>query len=706
MRHLRPHRTAAIVLALLVAAAVGASVTASHVVRDNEEQLLHDRTGEVRSLLESIGTTYEAQMASVAAIAQVTDGDVIQFRTAVEGVDSRAATAAEGGWGLLRRTPAGYVSEAVVGAPTAAADLPPEWTAGLDEAAAGHFTVLGVMGSGMARRLGMASGRPGIGGDVVVYNESSLVGAAASSAGGEDSPIVGVAMALYVGTEADPTQLVLGIGKVTGHVERAVVDISGAKVFLEVSATEPLGDPLATHLPGLLLATGVLLGLSIASVVELSQRRRDDALSTVTDLERQNCLLDQALSDQQAAEAARSALEDELRQAQRLEAVGQLAGGVAHDFNNVLAVILSYADLATDTATDPRTVADLESIQSAARSGAGLTRQLLQFSRQGEREASIVDVNERILDMVKMLDRTLGEDITLHTALSAGRAPILTDAVELDQVILNLVVNARDAVGRGGSISIGTEVVELDPVDLVHLPTLAPGPHLRLTIRDDGRGMEPDVLARAFEPFFTTKGRGQGTGLGLSTVYGIVQRQGGHVIARSTPGAGTTVEVLLPLVIPAAAGTTASAMPNGADPVDLARPSRASGTVGGRTVLVVEDEEPLRRATRRMLERAGFAVLDAHDGSSALHRHLHADIDLLLTDIVMPGGLSGVDVADGFRVRSPDLPVVFMTGYSDDILDRAQLDGSTPTAVLSKPFSEADLLEVLDAVIGAADAPA
>ena len=690
MGRLRPHRLASLVLALLVAAAIAASGTAQRVVEDNEAQLLADRTAEVESLLESLGSSVEAQMVSVAAIAQVTGGDPDQFRAAVEGVDPTAAEATDGGWGLLHGTSEGWVGVAGVGAPTEAVDLPESWAGGLDRAASGQLTVLGFLGAGMNRSFVLATGRTGTGGDLVVYNEVSLVGAAAASASEADDPLAGVAIEVFIGTEPDPANLLLAFGTSDeGREERRVVNIKGVDVLLEVSATGPLGGELAAQLPNLLLGGGAVLGLAIASVVEMSQRRRDDAMATVRDLERQNRLLDRALAEQQAAEAARAALEVELRQAQRLEAVGHLAGGVAHDFNNVLAAILSYADLAADAVTDPGALADLESIQGAARRGAGLTRQLLQFSRRESGEATVVDVNERIADTVAMLGRTLGEDIRLSTSLLAEPATVLADPVELDQIVLNLVVNARDAVAAGGAIVVATERVDLDRTDLATYPALRPGPHIRLTVTDDGHGMAPDVLEHAFEPFFTTKGRGQGTGLGLSTVYGIVQRHGGHVTADSMPGGGTTVEVLLPARAPGAVA---------AGPSLTAEPAR---TGSGRTVLVVEDEEPLRTAMRRMLERAGFTVLDAEDGRSALEDHGGADIDLLLTDIVMPGGVTGVDVAADFRSRTADLPVVYVTGYSDDILDPGHLDGSTATALLSKPFTEVDLLEVVGATLGA-----
>jgi hypothetical protein len=412
-------------------------------------------------------------------------------------------------------------------------------------------------------------------------------------------------------------------------------------------------------------------------------------MSTVRDLEAQNELLDHALADQVATEAARAALEDQLRQSQRLEAIGHLAGGVAHDFNNVLAAILSYADLAGDGVTDPSTHADLEAIRKAARRGAGLTRQLLQFSRRESGDVTSIDLNERVSDVVAMLERTIGEDITLSTTLAAQPGAICADPVELDQIILNLVVNARDAVSTGGSIDISTRLVEADDAAMARHPALAPGQYIRLAVRDDGHGMEPEVAEHVFEPFFTTKARGQGTGLGLATVYGIVQRQCGSIAVLTAPGAGTTFEVMLPAGRQGGCGCPEPE-------AEIAADSEASG----RRVLLVEDERPLRLAMRRMLTGAGFQVIDAADGPSAMAHLGQQDIDLLLTDVVMPGGLTGADVATSFRAEVGDLPVVFVTGYSEDILDLAAFDGPGSTTVLAKPFSEAELLGMIDAALG------
>jgi signal transduction histidine kinase/CheY-like chemotaxis protein len=677
-------------LALLLVFAVLAAMAADEAVQESEARLLRDRAAQVQSLLESLGTGYEAQMASVAAIAAITDADPAEFRTAVAAVAGEAAGDA-GSWALFRREDGRFRTIERVGAPTPAEELPPGWAAGLDAAALGQFRILGFLGQGLDRRLGLAIGRLGVGSDVVVYTEFSLLGAAGTAASSEEQGealLTGLAIDVFVGDQPDPERRLLAFGVPDrSKADERAVEIAGVDLYLVVAPTEPLVGTLASRLPWMLFGAATVLGVLVAAVVELVQRRRDDALATVHELEGKNERLDRALADQQAAEAERARLEDELRQSQRLEALGQLAGGVAHDFNNVLAAILSYADLAADGVTDPAARADQEAIQDAARRGAGLTRQLLQFSRRAPGDLQPVRLNDRVLEVVGMLGRTLGEDRSLRCDLVDDPVAVLADPVELDQILLNLVVNARDAVGRGGVIEVSTATLDLGPAEASQHPGLTAGRHVRLAVADDGTGMSPEVAEHAFEPFFTTKGRGQGTGLGLSTVYGIVQRLGGHVTARSMEGVGTSVEILLPAVEPgpdAPPGSPASAPP----------PPATTGCV-----LLVEDESALREAMVRMLERAGYEVVEAADGTEALS-HLGERFDLLLTDVVMPGPLSGVDVAEGFRARVTDLPVVFMTGYSDRLLEGVDLGPGRRTAVLSKPFAEAELRDALAATMG------
>jgi signal transduction histidine kinase/CheY-like chemotaxis protein len=689
---MRVHRLSGLVLALLVVFAVLAGMAAEEAVQESEARLLRDRTAQVASLLESLGSGYEARMASVASIAAVTDADPEQFRTAVTGVaGDDLDDAAAGGWALLRRDHEGFRSVERIGNPVPIEEAPAAWTAGLEAAASGEFRVLGFHGEGFDRRLGLAVGRLGVAGDVVVYTDVSLLGATGDAANGTDAGealLSDVAIDVFIGDAPDPDQRLLAFGEPDrSRSEEQVVEVAGVRLYLVVAPTSPLVGALASRLPWMLALGASLLGLALAAVVELGQRRRDDALRTVHELEEQNERLDKALADQRAAEEARSRLEEELRQSQRLEAIGQLAGGVAHDFNNVLAAILSYADLAADGVTDVAARADLEAIQDAARRGAGLTRQLLQFSRRTPGDLEPVAVNDRVLEVVGMLGRTLGEDRSLRCDLVDAPMAVLADPAELDQILLNLVVNARDAVGPGGVIEVSTAAVELDPTEAALHPGLEPGPYVRLAVTDDGTGMAPEVVEHAFEPFFTTKGRGHGTGLGLSTVYGIVQRLGGYVAVRSVEGVGTSIEVLLPAV-----------EPTGMVAVDEVREVVASPIGSGR-VLVVEDEAPLREALVRMLERAGYEVVAAADGADALGR-IHEHFDLLLTDVVMPGPVTGADVAAGLRSTVADLPVVYMTGYSDALLDGVDLGPRHHTLVLIKPFSEAELRDALAATMG------
>jgi nitrogen-specific signal transduction histidine kinase/CheY-like chemotaxis protein len=393
--------------------------------------------------------------------------------------------------------------------------------------------------------------------------------------------------------------------------------------------------------------------------------------------------LDAALAERDRVEEERGRLEGELRQTQRLEAVGQLAGGIAHDFNNLLAAILSYADLVADDLGDHPSRADVDEIRAAARRGATLTRKLLVFSRDVPVREEQADVAAVIGDMEGLLVRTIGEDVELRTDLPADLPPALVDAGSLEQVVMNLVVNARDALedeDAPGVIDIAADLV-VDADDDTR--------EVRIRVTDNGPGMDADVATRAFEPFFTTKERGRGTGLGLSTVYGIVQRVGGRVRIDSVPGVGTTVEVLLPEAVGVAADD----------------PPGSGGTVPGAlpagTVLLVEDEEPVRRAARRMLERRGMSVLEARDGSEAIELYGDARPDVLLTDVILPGGLTGADVAEVFGRDHPDLPVVFMSGYSADILARRGLGTAESSLLLSKPFDEPALVAVVTEALAA-----
>ena len=561
MSRLRTHRLTVVVFVALAVATIGAASAASRVVEENEVRLLRDRTAQIQSLLESLGGSLESELAAIAAIGHVTEADVTSFRAAAVGVDQEVEGATDRGYRLLTVDGSKLVDVAAVGTSTPVAELPAAWTAEMVDVADGRFTILGFLGEGLSRRFAMAQGHPG--GDVVVYSEYSLLGATSDSASdtGSTDILQGVSIEVFVGTEPNPEELVFAIGKANeAKEERVVVDLSGVEILLEVSPLKPLAGAVAFRLPLFLMIGGIVLAVAIAAVVEIGQRRRNDALSAVADLREQNRRLDQALAEQRTSEAARADLEGQLRQTQRMDAIGQLAAGVAHDFNNVLTAILSYAELAADTATDEQSREDLQSIQSAARKGASLTRQLLQFSRREAGKTVAVDLNERAADVVSMLSRTVGERVALRMRLTEHPRPVVADPVEIDQVILNLIVNARDAIEGSGTITVSTLPVEIDAEDAARRLVPA-GTYLRLAVTDDGTGMPLDVQEHIFDPFFTTKGRGEGTGLGLSTVYGIVQRHGGHVSVVSSPGAGTTIEVLLPV---SSDKTTQIAMTTGA----------------------------------------------------------------------------------------------------------------------------------------------
>ena len=380
-------------------------------------------------------------------------------------------------------------------------------------------------------------------------------------------------------------------------------------------------------------------------------------------------------------------LEEQLLQAQKMEAIGQLAGGVAHDFNNLLTVVLGHASLMLDLAADDDTRADLQVIMDAALRGAGLTGQLLTFSRRQVWQPQSVSPDVILADMVTMLRRLIGEHIELLTDLAAPDACVMVDPGQFEQVVMNLVVNARDAMADGGRLELRTRVADAAATDHL-LPDGRAGSVLLLQVRDSGSGIEPAVLDHIFEPFFTTKSSGKGTGLGLSTAYGIVARASGSVLARSQLGQGSTMEVALPLTDIECHETAAE---------QEAKPD-VSGAV---TVLLAEDEAPLRRLATRVLKRNGYRVLAAANGEEALHLYeVHAgEIDILVTDIVMPR-LGGVALAGEIRRRASGLPVLFMSGHTEGEL-LAQVPDAAAGSFLAKPFRPVDLGEQVRRLLNA-----
>jgi nitrogen-specific signal transduction histidine kinase/CheY-like chemotaxis protein len=382
------------------------------------------------------------------------------------------------------------------------------------------------------------------------------------------------------------------------------------------------------------------------------------------------------------------ALEAQFLQAQKMQGIGRLAGGVAHDFNNLLSVILSHTEFLLDSVAelDPLRE-DVVEIERAGKRAAGLTRQLLAFSRKQVLAPEVLDLNHILGDMEKMLRRIIGEDVALSQELAPDLGLVKADPGQIEQVVMNLVVNARDAMAGGGALVIRTRNRDLGEEES-RRADVAPGRYVEVEIADTGVGMDAQTLGRIFEPFFTTKPVGKGTGLGLATVYGIARQSGGGILVDSEIGKGTAFHILLPRDLSEAA--------------PAARAAPAPRTAAGpATILVVEDEEPLRRVAVRILEKAGYTVLAAGDGAEAARLAAECgEIDLLLTDVIMPQ-MSGRALAEGLMRERPGLRVLYMSGYTDDaIVHHGVLEPGTH--FLSKPFTQEGLLEkVRDVLDGA-----
>ena len=370
-------------------------------------------------------------------------------------------------------------------------------------------------------------------------------------------------------------------------------------------------------------------------------------------------------------------LEQQLFGAQKMESIGRLAGGVAHDFNNLLCVILSYARFAMEAAGDNTPLMeDLEEIMKASERAAALTRQLLAFSRKQLLQPLVLDLNEIALGVEKMLRRIVGEDVDLVIALAPKLGMVMADPNQIEQVLMNLAVNARDAMPEGGKLTIGTANVELDAEYCAQHPEVAPGSYVAVSVSDSGVGMNQHTAAQIFDPFFTTKTRDKGTGLGLSTAYGIIKQSGGSISVYSEPGHGTTFKVYLPRE--RSATEAASTPPQPLRPV-----------YGAEVILVVEDEQAIRKVITRFLVASGYKVLTAASGSLALEIAAQHRVDLVLTDVIMPG-MNGRMLARALSRAQPAVKVLYMSGYTDDaIAHHGVLDAGTH--FIGKPFTPGDL---------------
>jgi len=383
----------------------------------------------------------------------------------------------------------------------------------------------------------------------------------------------------------------------------------------------------------------------------------------------------------------RKQLESQLQQSSKMEAVGRLAGGIAHDFNNLLTVIRGYTELALNRATSqPQLRSDIERIESASERAAALVRQLLAFSRRQVLQPKTIDLNTIVLNLDTLLRRLMDEQIEMITRVDENAGAVKADPTQIEQVIMNLVVNARDAMPKGGCLTLETQNVELDSTYAADHAPVQPGSYVMLAVSDTGVGMDAETVAHIFEPFYTTKENARGTGLGLSTVYGIVKQSGGYIWVYSEPGQGSTFKVYLPRVDEAAS-------------TEVKHKRGTAKKRGTETILLVEDEEAVRELTRIVLTAHGYQVVVAADSADAerLCEEHAGEIQLLLTDVIMPG-VSGRELARRITLRRPKMRVLFMSGYTYNVIAQGGLleEG---TAFLQKPFTPTGLVHKIRDVL-------
>jgi signal transduction histidine kinase/CheY-like chemotaxis protein len=400
------------------------------------------------------------------------------------------------------------------------------------------------------------------------------------------------------------------------------------------------------------------------------------------------------VTDRRVEELRRLRIDAQLERARRLEAVGKMAGGVAHDFNNLLAVVLNYTDFIADALPgDSELQADLAEIRRAGERGASLTRQLLIFSRREVATPEIINLNEVVSHLEKLLQRTLGEDVNLSLIKDENLYPIEADAAQVEQALVGMAMNAREAMPEGGSLTIQTESVILDEDYVDANPQARTGPHVRLIVADTGVGISPELVERIFEPFFTTKARSTGTGLGLAAVHGVMANASGHITVFSEPGLGSVFRLHFPAAAPA--GT----VPPGPG---VEAPASEISVPSGTRVLVAEDDEDVRRVATRVLQRTGFEVVACEDGQAAIEvLESGQRFSLMLTDVVMPRK-SGRELADRAKEIDPWMPVLYMSGYTEDIISSHDV-ATEDMSFLRKPFTARDLLESVGLSLGLSD---
>jgi signal transduction histidine kinase/CheY-like chemotaxis protein len=453
-------------------------------------------------------------------------------------------------------------------------------------------------------------------------------------------------------------------------------------VTVGLSQSRIVGEWRAAMLSHLTYGVPATLGLALLTLVAVRRAGREA----------------EALARLAEETARRASIEEQLRQSQKMEAIGRLTGGIAHDFNNLLQIAIGSLDILKRRLgdADPRNRDLVQSALEGMTRAAGLTQRLLAYARRQPLEPKTIDINRLVQDVSELLRRTLGETVQIETVLAGGLWPAYVDANQLENALVNLAVNARDAMPDGGRLTIETANAHLDDAYAASTPEVAAGQYVMISLSDSGCGMTPEVAAKAFEPFFTTKPAGQGTGLGLSQVYGFVKQSGGHVKIYSEPGRGTAVKLYLPRRYDA----------EGLDDLRVERPAPAAGNSNGDiTVLVVEDEAGVRRFACEALRDLGYTVLEAAGGRQALDLiAAHPEVALLLTDVVMPE-MNGRELADHVQALHPGLAVLFMTGYTRNaIVHNGVLDPQT--RLISKPFTLAQLAaKVREALAEPADSP-
>jgi len=465
--------------------------------------------------------------------------------------------------------------------------------------------------------------------------------------------------------------------KITGYRREEVIGRTSLQINFW-DRPEPRAEQVS-----MLRKSGSVRDLPITFKTKSGQQRIALDSSEIIEVAGQKCMIS-ILRDM----TEQRQLETQLRQSQKMEAIGQLSGGIAHDFNNLLSVIIGYSEmLEARIPTNDPLWKKCEQITKAGRSAAALTQQLLAFSRQQVLEAKILDLNQVVQQMEKMLRRLIGEDIEFATMLDPATGRITVDQGQIEQVIMNLAVNARDAMPNGGKLTIETANINVDEDYALRHPPQQPGPYVMLTVSDTGIGMNSETQARIFDPFFTTKELGKGTGLGLSTVYGVVRQSGGHVWVYSEPGHGSTFKVYLP--------RTQSDV--GADRTN----PQTSQQNASETILLVEDADALRQLTRELLEEGGYTVLEANRPETAIQiaANHRGEIALMLTDMVMPG-MDGRALAKRLSIQRPEMRVVFMSGYTGFSHSRLIEPGLT---FLAKPFSKDTLLHKLREALTASE---